>query len=48
MAGLLTTYSQKCRLAKSDEKLKEIIRELKRELNSNEIEKLRVINENHV
>jgi hypothetical protein len=36
------TYSHKCRLAKSDEQLKEIIRDLKRELNANEIKKLRV------
>ena len=36
------TYSQKCRLAKSDEQLKEVIRDLKRELNSDEIKKLRV------
>ena len=42
VAGLLTTYSKRCGNARSNEHLKEIIRELKRELNSEEIKKLRI------
>ena len=39
VAGLLKTYSEKCTKATSKEKLQDIIRELKRELNSEEIRK---------
>lgn len=37
VAGLLMTYSEKCRKAKDSEHLKEIVRDLKKELNSEEI-----------
>lgn len=42
VSGLLTTYSEKCRKARDSEHLKEIIRDLKRELNSEEIKKLKM------
>lgn len=43
VAGLLWTYSEKCVNARDAEHLKEIIRDLKRELNSKEIKKMRMI-----
>jgi len=43
IAGLLITYSEKCRKARDAEHLKEIVRDLKKELNSDEIKKLRII-----
>lgn len=43
VAGLLKTYAEKCVNARNDERLKEIVRDLKRELNSDEIKKLRII-----
>ncbi|WP_193774792.1 hypothetical protein [Vallitalea guaymasensis] len=43
VAGLLRTYSEKCERAYSDEKLKELIRDLKYELRYEEIEKMRVV-----
>lgn len=43
LAGLLMTYSEKCRKAKNDDHLKEIARDLKKELNSQEVKKLKVI-----
>lgn len=42
VAGLLKTYSEKCLKAKDSEHLKEIIRDLKEELNSKEIQKMKV------
>jgi hypothetical protein len=42
IAGLLKTYSEKCLNARNSEQLKEIIRELKSELNVDEIKKLKV------
>ena len=42
VSGILSTYSMKCRNARSSDKLKEIIRELKVELNANEIKKMNV------
>lgn len=42
VSGLLRTYSEKCKNARNSEHLKEIIRELKRELNAEEIKKLKV------
>jgi hypothetical protein len=45
VAGLLTTYALKCSLVRSDKKLKEVVRELKRVLNSEEIGKLTVVKE---
>lgn len=42
VAGLLMTYSEKCRKAKKSEHLKEIIRDLKKELNSDVIKKLKI------
>ena len=43
VAGLLQTYANKCAKAYSTKKLKEIVRDLKRELNSKEIEKMKVV-----
>jgi len=43
VAGLLRTYSEKCANARNSEHLKELVRELKRELNSEEIKKLKII-----
>lgn len=45
IAGLLTTFSKKCILARNDKHLKDIIRELKKELNSKEIRKMKVVKE---
>lgn len=42
VAGVLTTYSQKAMKAKSTEQLIEIVRNLKREFNSEEIRKLTI------
>ena len=42
VAGLLTTYSQKCIKATDKEKLQELIRDLKKEFNSEEIKKLNI------
>ncbi len=39
VAGILTTYSEKARNAESATKLKEIIRELRKELDLRKIEK---------
>lgn len=44
VSGILATYSMLCKHARSDEHLKELVRQLKKELNSEEIKKLRVIN----
>lgn len=41
ISGILRTYSEKCSKARNDEQLKEFIRELKRELNANEIKKIK-------
>lgn len=43
VAGLLVTYSKKCVSARNSEHLKEIVRDLKKELNSEEIKKMRVV-----
>lgn len=43
VAGLLKTYSEKCSRAMNNEQLKEFVKELKRELNSEEIKKMKVI-----
>lgn len=43
VAGLLRTYAEQCAKAKNDKHLKEIVRDLKRELNSVEIKKMRII-----
>lgn len=42
VSGLLKTYSMKCRDARDSEHLKELVRDLKKELNSEEIKKLKV------
>lgn len=42
VAGLLMTYSEKCRKAKNSKHLKEIVRDLKKKLNSEEIRKLKM------
>lgn len=42
VSGLLKTYSEKTANARNDLHLKEIIRDLKSELNSKEISKLKV------
>lgn len=42
VAGLLKTYSEKCLHATSDERLKRFVRELKCELNSKEIAKMKI------
>lgn len=42
VAGLLKTYSEQCKNATNTKKLKEIVRELKKELNSKEIAKMKV------
>jgi hypothetical protein len=42
VSGLLMTYSMKCKDARDSEHLKELVRDLKKELNSEEIKKLRV------
>lgn len=42
VSGLLMTYSMKCKNARDSERLKELVRDLKKELNSEEIKKLRV------
>lgn len=42
VAGLLTTYSMKCMKARDSDHLKNIIRDLKTELNSKEIQKFKV------
>ena len=39
VAGLLMTYSEKARHARNNERLKDIIRELKRELDLRKIER---------
>jgi len=44
VAGLLKTYSEKCQNARNAEHLKNIIRDLKSELNAEEIRKLRMTN----
>jgi len=46
VAGVLRTYSEKCAKAISDEHLKEIIRDLKAELNTKEIMKMKVLKNN--
>jgi hypothetical protein len=43
VAGLLQTYAEKCRKAYNTQRLKEIIRDLKSELNYKEINKMKVI-----
>ncbi|HYE69380.1 MAG TPA: hypothetical protein VEA58_12255 [Anaerovoracaceae bacterium] len=43
VSGLLTTYSIKCARARNDEHLKDLIRELKKELSAEEIRKMKVI-----
>lgn len=43
VSGLLQTYAEKCRKARNKEHLKEIIRDLKKELNSDEIRKMKVV-----
>ena len=43
VAGVLTTYSIKCSKARNDEHLKDLIRELKKELSAKEIKKMKVI-----
>lgn len=43
VAGLLNTYSKKCVNARNSEHLKELIRDLKKELNSEVIKKMRMI-----
>lgn len=45
IAGLLKTYAEKCIYAKNAKHLKEIVRDLKQELNANEIKKLKMIGE---
>lgn len=42
LAGLLMTYSEKARRASSTERLQELARELKRELNASEIKRMKV------
>lgn len=42
VAGILRTYSEQCRLARSSEQLKKIVRDLKKELNAAEIKKLKI------
>jgi len=42
VSGLLMTYSMKCKNARDSEHLKEIIRDLKKELNSEEIRKFKM------
>lgn len=42
VSGVLMTYSAKCRKARNSEHLKELVRELKRELNSKEISKMEI------
>lgn len=42
VVGLLRTYAEKCANARNDNHLKEIVRSLKKELNSNEIRKIKV------
>ncbi|MBB6622051.1 hypothetical protein H7E67_01280 [Clostridium gasigenes] len=44
VSGLLTTYSMKASEARNKENLQELIRELKKELNSEEIKKFTVEN----
>lgn len=44
VAGLLTTYSKHCAYATQKEKLQELVRELKKELNSKEIKKFTIAN----
>ncbi|ADL03356.1 hypothetical protein Closa_1377 [[Clostridium] saccharolyticum WM1] len=44
VAGLLKTYSERCLNARNAEHLREIVRDLKRELNAEEIRKLRMTN----
>lgn len=46
VAGLLTTYAIHCQQAKKKEKLQELIRDLKRELNSEEIRKFSIVGNN--
>jgi hypothetical protein len=41
VSGLLTTYAQKCSKARNAEHLKELVRDLKKELNSDEIKKMK-------
>lgn len=41
VSGLLMTYSEKCRNAMDSEHLKELVRDLKMELNSKEILKMK-------
>jgi len=43
VAGILRTYAEKCALCQRTKYLKEIVRELKHELNAKEIAKMRVI-----
>lgn len=40
VSGLLMTYSMKCSKARDSDHLKELVRNLKRELNSKEISKM--------
>ena len=42
VAGLLKTYSERCLNARNSEHLKEIVRDLKMELNTGEIRNLEV------
>jgi len=46
VAELLITYAVKCRKAYSKEQLQQIIRELKKKLNSDEIRRLCISEEN--
>ena len=43
VSGLLRTYSEKCSKARNDEHLKDMVRELKKELSSEEIKKMKVL-----
>lgn len=42
VAGILRTYSEKCAKAQDSKTLKKCVRDLKQELNSKEIEKMKV------
>jgi hypothetical protein len=43
VAGLLTTYAMKCRNTTQKEKLQELVRALKKELNSEKIKNLNIV-----
>jgi hypothetical protein len=44
VSGLLTTYAIQCGKVTKKEKLQELIRDLKKELNSEEIKKFSIVN----